>query len=75
MKNKILLIHPKLGIITYEDLIRDLESLLADSNLFEDIVYQTFKNTELDDEDISTYFNFSVINRLEWILDVLKSAL
>lgn len=75
MKDKILIVHPVFGIITFKDIINDLEIILADNELFEELVYQTLKNTKLNDEDISTYFNFSVTNRLKWIIDVLKSML
>lgn len=74
MIDKILTTHPILGDITFNDLINDLEIMLDDTKQFEDIVYKMFEDS-MDKEDLTTLFNFSVINRLEWIIFVLKSQL
>ncbi len=75
MKDKIFSIHPVLGIITFKDIINDLEIMLADSNLFEDVVYQLLKSNNIPNEDIASLFNLSITNRIKWIIDVLKDAL
>lgn len=75
MKNKQLAIHPILGIITFEDVINDLEIMLLDNNLFEDIVYQLLKNKKMPDEDLASLFNYSISDRLKWIIDVLKNSI
>lgn len=75
MKNKQLAIHPILGIITFEDIINDLEIMLSDSNLFEDIVYQLLKANKMSDEDLASLFNYSISDRLKWIIDVLKNSI
>lgn len=73
MKDKILAIHPVLGIITFEDLIKDLEIMLEDNKLFEDIVYQLLESNNMPKEDVDLLFNYSVIDRLKWIINVLKN--
>lgn len=75
MKDKILATHPVLGIITFEDVINDLEIMLADSELFENVVYQLLEAYNMPEEDIPSLFNYSVIDRLKWIIDILKSIL
>ena len=75
MKDKILATHPILGIITFEDVIKDLEIMLADSELFENVVQQLLELNSMPKEDIASLFNYSVIDRLKWIIDILKSVL
>lgn len=75
MKDKILAIHPILGTITFEDIINDLEIMFADSKLFEDIVYQLLELNNMPNEDLASLFNYSVTNRLKWIIAVLKDIL
>ncbi len=76
MKDKILAIHPVSGIITFEDLIKDLEIMLNDNLFLEDIVYGLLKEeTNMSEEDISSLFNYSISNRLKWIIFVLKDLL
>lgn len=72
MKDKVLITHPILGKITINDLIQDLEIMLIDATFFEDLIYQMIKNTSMSEEDISTLFNYSVTDRLKWIISVLK---
>lgn len=74
MKDKILISHPTLGFITFEDLINDLESMLEDTTFFEDIITNILDYTEMTNEDITTIFNYSIIERLKWIIDILKSS-
>lgn len=73
MKDRVLVTHPILGIITFEDIIRDLEIMLEDNELFEDIVHQLLGLNNMPEEDLSLLFNYSVTNRLKWIIDILKS--
>ncbi len=74
MKNKILMLHPTLGFITFKDLINDLESMLEDTVFFEDIITSILEHTAMTKEDIATLFNFSIVNRLKWIINVLKDS-
>lgn len=75
MKDKILDIHPIIGIITYKDLINDLIILLNDYKDFEDIIINILQHQNYDDETISTLFKNDIKNRLEWIVYVLKQLL
>lgn len=75
MKDKILATHPVLGIITFEDIINDLEMMLADNKLFEDIVLQLLELNNMPKEDLASLFNYSISDRLKWIIDILKSIL
>lgn len=72
VKDKVLTTHPVLGEITVNDLIQDLEIMLIDTSFFEDFIYQMIKSTSMSKEDISTLFNCSVVDRLKWIISVLK---
>lgn len=74
MKNKILMLHPTLGFITYEDLINDLENMLEDTTFFEDIITSILEHTEMTKEDIATIFNYSIVERLKWIIYILKNS-
>lgn len=74
MKDKLLTEHPTLGIITFEDVIRDLEAMLEDNEQFEDIVYGLLE-LNMSKEDLNSLFNYSVTDRLKWILDILKDIL
>ncbi len=75
MKDKILATHPILGEITFKDILIDLEDMLNDNLFLEDIVYDLLKETNMSEEDISSLFNYSISNRLEWIIYVLKDLL
>ncbi len=75
MQNKVLASHPILGDITLKDILNDLENMLNDNIFLEDIVYNLLKNTSMSDEDISSLFNYSISNRLKWIIFVLKDLL
>ena len=75
MKDKILDIHPIIGVITYKDLIDDLCILLNDYKELEDILISILKYQNYDNETISTLFNYDIDNRLDWIIYVLKGLL
>lgn len=75
MKDKVLVEHPIVGIITFEDVIRDLEIMLSDSELFESVVHQLLELNDMPKEDIASLYNYSVTDRLKWIIDILKSIL
>lgn len=72
MKDKVLITHPILGEITISDLMQDLENMLNDITFFESLVYQIIKSADMSEEDISTLFNYSIVDRLKWIISVLK---
>lgn len=73
MNNKILFNHPILGNITFTDVINDLRLIIDDTQNFEDIIVSILREKQITDEDIATIFNYSVLNRLEWILFLLES--
>lgn len=75
MNNKILSIHPTLGVITFSDLINNLELMLKNIEMFEHIVNEILHHTEMSEEDISTIFNYSIIESLKWNIDILKQLL
>lgn len=75
MNNKILFNHPILGNITFTDLINDLKLIIDDTQTFEDIIVSILREKQMTDEDIATLFNYSVLNRLEWILFLLESSI
>lgn len=75
MKDKVLVKHPILGEITFKDIVNDLENMLNDNLFLEDIVYDLLKETNMSEEDISSLFNYSISNRLKWIIFVLKDLL
>lgn len=74
MKNRILMVHPFVGTITFEDVISYLKIMVKNSEMFEDIVYNLLQDT-MNPEDLATLFNFSVINRLKLIIDILNDVL
>ena len=74
MNKDILFNHPILGDISFKDIINDLETMLQDTSLFEELVFQLLRQSELNDEEISSLFNYSIINRLEWIIYILKKS-
>lgn len=75
MKDKILDIHPIIGVITYKDLIDDLCILLNDYKELEDILISILKYQNYDNETIFTLINYDIDNRLDWIIYVLKGLL
>lgn len=75
MQDKGLISHPIIGKITLKDLLNDLEIMLSDNIFLEDIVYNLLKDTSMSEEDISSLFNYSISERLKWIIFVLKNIL
>ncbi len=75
MQDKVLTSHPIIGKITLKDLLNDLEIMLSDNIFLEDIVYNLLKNTSMSEEDISSLFNYSISERLKWIIFVLKNII
>jgi len=75
VKDKILDIHPIIGVITYKDLIDDLCILLNDYKELENILINILRYQNWDNETISTLFNYDIDNRLDWIIHVLKGLL
>ncbi len=75
MQDKVLISHPIIGKITLKDLLNDLEIMLSDNIFLEDIVYNLLKDTSMSEEDISSLFNYSISERLKWIIFVLKNII
>lgn len=75
MKDKILAVHPVLGIITFADVIQDLKIMLEDSEIFESVVSQLLELNHMPKEDLASLLDYSVTNRLKWIIDVLENTL
>jgi 23S rRNA U2552 (ribose-2'-O)-methylase RlmE/FtsJ len=74
-KNHVLYTHPIVGDITFKDLIQDLNIIINDLSLFQSIISDMLGNlTELSDEDISSLLDYIPIDKLNWILDLLKSS-
>jgi hypothetical protein len=74
-KNHVLYTHPIVGDITFKDIIQDLNIIINDLSLFQSIIYDMLGNlTELSDEDISSLLDYIPIDKLNWILDLLKSS-
>ena len=74
-KNHILYTHPLVGDITFRDLIQDLNLIINDLELFQSIIIDMLQElSNLSNEDISSLLNYIPIDRLNWILDLLKSS-
>ena len=74
-KNHILYTHPIVGDITFRDLIQDLNLIINDLELFQSIIIDMLQElSNLSNEDISSLLNYIQIDRLNWILDLLKSS-
>lgn len=74
-KNHILYTHPIVGDITFRDLIQDLNLIINDLELFQSIIIDILQElSNLSNEDISSLLNYIPIDRLNWILDLLKSS-
>ena len=74
-KNHILYTHPIVGDITFKDLIQDLNLIINDLELFQSIIIDMLQElSNLSNEDISSLLNYIPIDRLNWILDLLKSS-
>ena len=74
-KNHILFTHPIVGDITFNDLIQDLNLMITDLSFFQSIIYDILQNlSNLSNEDISSLLNYIPIEKLNWILDLLRST-
>ena len=74
-KNHILYTHPIVGDITFRDLIQDLNLIINDLELFQSIIIDMLQElSNLSNEDISSLLNYIPIDKLNWILDLLKSS-
>ena len=74
-KNHILYTHPIVGDITFKDLIQDLNLIINDLELFQSIIIDMLQElSNLSNEDISSLLNYIPIDKLNWILDLLKSS-
>ena len=74
-KNHILYTHPIVGDITFRDLIQDLNLIINDLELFQSIIIDMLQElSNLSNEDVSSLLNYIPIDRLNWILDLLKSS-
>lgn len=74
-KNHILYTHPIVGDITFKDLIQDLNLIITDLEFFQSIIIDILRElSNLSNEDISSLLNYIPIDKLNWILDLLKSS-
>lgn len=74
-KNHILYTHPIVGDITFKDLIQDLNIIITDLEFFQSIIIDILRElSNLSNEDISSLLNYIPIDKLNWILDLLKSS-
>ena len=73
-KNHILYTHPIVGDITFKDLIQDLNLIITDLEFFQSTIIDMLRElSNLSNEDISL-LNYIPIDKLNWILDLLKSS-
>lgn len=77
MNNNIIIYEdPFMGLFTLQDLIYYLEKILKDNDKNLEILTSILKNTELDNEDItSIIFKFDQSNNPKFIIDVLSNNL
>ena len=74
-KNHILYTHPIVGDITFRDLIQDLNLIINDLELFQSIIIDMLQElSNLSNEDISSLLNYISIDKLNFILNLLKSS-
>lgn len=74
-KNHILYTHPIVGDIIFQDLIQDINNIILDLSFFQFIINDMLQDLSyLSNEDISSLLNFILIEKLNWILDLLKSS-
>lgn len=74
-KNHILYTHPIVGDIIFKDLILDLNLIITDLEFFQSIIIEILRElSNLSNEDISSLLNYIPIDKLNWILDLLKSS-
>lgn len=75
MTNKhILFIHPIVSNITFEDLIQDLNIIITDLSFFQSITINILRESScMSNEDISSLFNYISMDKVNWILYLLKT--
>ena len=74
-KIHILYTHPIVGDITFKDLIQDLNLIITDLEFFQSTIIDMLRElSNLSNEDISSLLNYIPIDKLNWILDLLKSS-
>lgn len=74
-KNHILYTHPIVGDITFKDLIQDLNLIISDLSFFQSTILDILQNLSyLSNEDISSLLSYIPIDKLNWILNLLKSS-
>lgn len=74
-KTHILYTHPVIGDITFQDLIQDLNLIILDLSFFQSVILDMLQNlSSLSDEEISSLINYIPIEKLNWILELLKSS-
>lgn len=74
-KNHILYTHPIVGDITFKDLIQDLNLIITDLEFFQSTIIDMLRElSNLSNEDISSLLNYIPIDKLNWILNLLKSS-
>ena len=74
-KNHVLYTHPIVGDITFKDLIQDLNLIITDLEFFQSTIIDMLRElSNLSNEDISSLLNYIPIDKLNWILDLLKSS-
>ena len=74
-KNHVLYTHPIVGDITFQDLIQDLNLIITDLEFFQSTIIDMLRElSNLSNEDISSLLNYIPIDKLNWILDLLKSS-
>lgn len=71
----ILLVEQMKDKTLYSDLINEFQLMLNKTHKFEEIIYEILKNSKMSEEDISTIFNFSIINNLEYLLFLFQNLL
>ena len=74
-KNHILYTHPIVGDITFKDLIQDLNLIITDLEFFQSTIIDMLRElSNLSNKDISSLLSYIPIDKLNWILDLLKSS-
>ena len=74
-KNHFLYTHPIVGGIIFKNLIQDLNLIITDLEFFQSTIIDMLRElSNLSNEDISSLLNYIPIDKLNWILDLLKSS-
>ena len=75
IKDLIIWNDPILGEISLDFIITGLQQLLNKQKEFEDTVYHILKNSNFDDETISSLFTLSKIDLINTYLKMIKDEL